>query len=188
MRMVSSAHDFKAIQQAKVGARPVGHSHFTRAVMWLCVAMVLIGSPVQAKEPQSRCAQIGQKWVDFWNGLDVTKAFDVFTKDIVYEDVTFGAVSRGADEFRAFATFVFTTFPQSTFTLVKSSCSGQQGFIEWIWNVVDTPGKGLFGTGLSIEVRGVAIIAIHGNRISRNSDYYDYAIMLRQLGKLPPGL
>ena len=160
----------------------------TMAVTVLCVAMMLTGAPVRADDAQSRCARIGQKWVDFWNGGDETKAFDVFTEDIVYEDVTFGAVSRGADEFTAFATFVFTTFPQSTFTLVKSACSGQVGFIEWIWNVMDTPGKGLFGTGLPIEVRGVAIIEIHGNRISRNSDYYDYAIMLRQLGKLPPGL
>jgi steroid delta-isomerase-like uncharacterized protein len=160
----------------------------TITVMVMCVAMMLMGAYVRADDAQNRCRRIGHKWVDFWNGGDVTKAFDVFTEDIVYEDVTFGAVSRGADEFTAFATFVFTTFPQSTFTLVKSSYSGQQGFIEWIWNVVDTPGKGLFGTGLSIEVRGVAIVAIHGNRISRNSDYYDYAIMLRQLGKLPPGL
>ena len=160
----------------------------TIAVVVMCVVMMLISASVRADDAQRRCTRIGQKWVDFWNGGDETKAFDVFTEDIVYEDVTFGQVSRGAEEFTAFAIFVFTTFPESTFTLVKSTCSGKVGFIEWIWNVVDTPGKGLFGTGLSIEVRGVAIVAIHGHRISRNSDYYDYAIMLRQLGKLPPGL
>jgi len=116
------------------------------------------------------------------------RASEVFTKDIVYEDVTLGLVFHGADEFKAFAKNVFTTFPQSTFTLVESSCSGQQGFIEWIWNAVDTQGKGFFGTGQSIEVRGVSVIEIHGNRISRNSDYWDYATVLRQLGQLPPGL
>src|SRR5262245_25275175 len=42
--------------------------------------MVLIGSTVWAKAPQSRCTQIVQKWVDFWNGHDVATAFDVFTE------------------------------------------------------------------------------------------------------------
>ena len=94
MRMGSLAHTCKTIWQAKVGECPVGHRRFIRAVMCLCVAMGLIGSPVWAKDPQSRCARIGQKWVDFWNGLDVTKAFDVFTKDIVYEDVTLGVHAK----------------------------------------------------------------------------------------------
>ena len=160
----------------------------TIAVTVLCVAMMLMGAHVRADDAQSRCTRIGNKWVDFWNDQQAERASEVFTTDIVDEDVTLGAVFHGIDALKAFATNVFTTFPQSTFTLVESSCSGQQGFIEWIWNAVDTPGKGFFGTGQSIEVRGATIIEIHGSRISRNSDYWDYATVLRQLGKLPPGL
>jgi hypothetical protein len=80
--MVSLAHDFKAIWQAKVGDRPVGHRRFTLAVMGLCVAMLLISSPVWAEAPQSRCARIGQKWMDFWNGK-IDDPFEVFTEDVV---------------------------------------------------------------------------------------------------------
>ena len=189
MRMGSLVHDFKARWQAKVGDRSVGHHRFTRAVLCLCAVMVLTGSPVRAEEPQSRCARIGQKWMDFWNGGDVTKASDVFTKDIVYEDVTLGLLSSGAEEFQAFAQGSFAAFPVSHFQLGQSACRGQQGFFEWTWSaedgVMDVPGSGFCGTGKSFMVRGVTTIAIQGNRISHNADFWDLVTVLRQL--LPKG-
>src|SRR5262245_41237070 len=154
MRMVSFAHDFRAIWQAKVCDRPFSHRHFTLAVLCLGVAMVLIGSPVRAKEPQSRCARIGQKWADFWNSRDVKKATNVFTKDIVYEDVSLGVVADGAEAFQAFAQGFFDAFPQATFTVVNSSCRGQQGFLEWSISAkdgrVDPPAPGFCGTGKTV--------------------------------------
>jgi len=182
MRLVSLAHDLKAIWQAKGGDRPVGHRHFTLAVMCLCVAMVLIGSPARAENPQSRCARIGQKWVDFWNVHDVATAFNVFTEEIVYEDVPTSQVVRGAEAFQVFAQGFFDAFPTSSFELGQSACQGQQGFFEWTWSGVDEPG--FFGTGKPFTVRGVAVIAIQGNRISRNSDFWGIATVLTQLGKL----
>src|SRR5439155_12933902 len=96
----------------------------TLAVTVMCVAMLLMGAHARADDPQSRCAQIGQKWVDFWNGLDVTKAFDVFTEDIVYEDVTLDVHVSGADgTFQAFAQSSFDTFPKLFhFELGQSAC------------------------------------------------------------------
>jgi steroid delta-isomerase-like uncharacterized protein len=161
----------------------------TIAVTALCAAMMLMGVRVWADDAQSRCAQIGQKWVDFWNDGDITKAFDVFTKDIVYEDVPTGMHASGADEFKAFAQGVFDAFPISSFELGQSACRGQQGFFEWTWTakdgVVDVPGAGFCGTGKEFTVRGVAVIAIQGNRISHNADFWDLATVLRQL--LPEG-
>ena len=155
----------------------------TIAVTVLCVAMMLIGAHVRADDAQSRCAQIGQKWVDFWNDGDVTKAFDVFTEDIVYEDVPMGLHASGAEEFQAFAQGFFDVFPISRFALGQSACRGQQGFFEWTWTAVDRPG--FWGTGKSINLRGVAVIDIQGKRISRNADFWDLATVLRQL--LPEG-
>src|SRR5438093_10006891 len=159
----------------------------TLAVICLCVAMVLSGSQVRAKAPQSRCARIGQKWVDFWNGFNVATAFDVFTEDIVYNDITADPtkpVAEGRDQFLAFAQQgFFVACPISSFELGQSACQGQQGFFEWTWTAVDSPGC-FFGTGKPFTVRGVAVIEIQGNRISRNSDFWDFATVLTQLGKL----
>jgi steroid delta-isomerase-like uncharacterized protein len=165
------------------------HMKRTITVTVMCVAMMLMGTHVRADDPQSRCAQIGQKWVDFWNDGDVTKAFDVFTEDIVYEDVPTGLHASGADEFQAFAQGVFDAFPISRFTLGQSACRGQQGFFEWTWIAedgrVDPSAPGFCGTGKSFTVRGVAVIAIQGKRISHNSDFWDLVTVLSQL--LPEG-
>ena len=148
------------------------HMKRTITVTVMCVAMMLMGAHVRADDPQSRCAQIGQKWVDFWNNGDVTKAFDVFTKDIVYEDVPTGLHASGANEFQVFAQGVFDAFPISHFELGQSACRSQQGFFEWTWTakdgVVDVPGSGFCGTGKEFTVRGGAVIEIQGKRISRD--------------------
>jgi steroid delta-isomerase-like uncharacterized protein len=162
----------------------------TIAVTVLCVTMVLMGAPVRAKTPQSQCAQISQKWADFWNGRDFAPAFDVFTKDVVYEDVPTVMGASGAKEFRAFAQGFFDAFPTTRFELGQSACHGQEGFIEWTWigedgRVEDPLAPGFCGTGKPFMVRGVAVIEIKGHRISRNADYWDFATVLRQL--LPEG-
>jgi steroid delta-isomerase-like uncharacterized protein len=168
----------------------------TIAVTVTCVAMMLMGAHVRAKEPQSRCAQIGQKWVDFWNSPDVQTAADmfsdVFTEDIEYNDIPTDPtkpVAKGRDELLAFASGFFYAFPNSRFESGQSACQGQQGFFEWTWIAkdgrVEDGRPGFCGTGKSFTVRGVAVIEIQGNRISRNSDFWDLATMLRQL--LPEG-
>jgi steroid delta-isomerase-like uncharacterized protein len=165
------------------------HMKRTIAVTVMCVAMMLLGGHVRADDAQRRCTQIGNNWVKLWNDQKIERAFDVFTKDIVYEDVTLGVVVDGAEAFQAFAQSVFTTFPQSTFTLVNSSCSGQQGFIEWTWIAedgrLDLPASGFCGTGKPVMVRGVTVIEIQDKKISRNADFWDLATVLRQL--LPEG-
>src|SRR6266545_5399371 len=84
---------------------PKGDHHMkrTRAVTVMCVAMMLMGAHVRADDPQSRCTQIGNNWVNFWNSQDISTAFDVFTEDIGYEDVPTGVVVDGADAFQTFA-------------------------------------------------------------------------------------
>jgi hypothetical protein len=108
----------------------------------------------------------------------------VFTKDIVYEDVALGVLFHGVDALKGFAENVFGTFPQLTFAIVHSSCSDQQGFIEWSMSGTDGP-IGNCGTGKPFTVRGVAVIEIRGNKISCNADFWDFTTLLRQL--LPEG-
>src|SRR5262245_15030411 len=90
------------------------------AVMVMCITIMSMGAHVRAGDAQNRCTRIGNKWIEFWNGLNAKKASEVFTRDVVYEDVTFGAVFHGINEFKGFAENVFATFPQQTFTLVTA--------------------------------------------------------------------
>lgn len=117
---------------------------------------------------------------------------DVFTEDIVYHDIPTdptNPVAEGRDQLLAFAQTFFEDFPISRFALGQSACRGQQGFFEWTWigedGRVDPSAPGFCGTGKPFTVRGVAVIAIQGKRMSRVSDFWDLATVLRQL--LPEG-
>jgi SnoaL-like domain len=157
------------------------------AMTVMCVAMMLMGVHVRADDAQSRCTRIANNWVNFLNSKDSSTASDVFTKDIVEEDVPTGTgMIVGIDAFQKFIDGFFKAFPISTFTLVNSFCSGQHGFIEWSWiahdGIVNDPvATGFCGTGKPVTGRGVSIIAIHGNRISSTTSYWDFATVLRAL-------
>jgi SnoaL-like polyketide cyclase len=54
------------------------------------------------------------------------------TDDVVYEDVTMGAVNHGKDELRAFGEGFFAGFPDVTFEVTSRFATGTQGGIEWV--------------------------------------------------------
>jgi steroid delta-isomerase-like uncharacterized protein len=128
---------------------------------------------------------LAQRWVDAWNAHDADAVAVLFTRDALYEDVAFGSVNHGPDEIRAFAQFFFAAVPDLRVTLVASSLEDGRGTIEWVFSGTD---RGVYGTGKTFAVRGVAVLETRGGKISRNSDYEDLATILRQLGLLPAGL
>jgi steroid delta-isomerase-like uncharacterized protein len=125
--------------------------------------------------------QIGQGWCDAWNSHDVDKVLAIFTDDVFYEDVTFGLVNHGSTELRAFAQFFFTAVPDLHLQCVNSAVKGGQGTIEWVFTGTDV---GVFKTGKPFSVRGASVIEVRGELISRNSDYYDAATIMRAVGLL----
>jgi steroid delta-isomerase-like uncharacterized protein len=132
---------------------------------------------------------LAQAWTAAWNSHDVNAVAALFTEDALYEDVPTSAVNRGTGQLRAFAQFFLTTVPDLKVELVNSAAQsdlkGGHGVIEWIFSGTD---QGLFKTGKKFSVRGVTVFDVAGGKIARNSDYWDLATMLRQLGLLPKGL
>jgi len=126
--------------------------------------------------------RVAQSFIAAWNSHDVEKVIPVFTNDVLYEDVTFGAVNHGSAELRKFAASVFAAVPDVKFELVNSAVDRQHGTIEWVFTGTD---RGLYKTGKRFSVRGVSVIDLRGRRISRNLDFYDAASIMRQIGLLP---
>lgn len=126
--------------------------------------------------------KIVENWVAAWNSHDVNKVIPLFTDDVLYEDVTFGAVNHGSADLRKFATFFFDAVPDMNFQVVKSSVRGERGIIEWVFSGTD---KGVYKTGRKFTVRGVSIIDLAHGKIARNLDFYDSATIMRQVGLLP---
>ena len=149
-----------------------------KKVLALASIVVLITLTAAAqKKPR-----VAQSFIAAWNSHDVEKVIPLFTNDVLYEDVTFGAVNHGSAELRKFAASVFAAVPDVRFELVKSAVDGQHGTIEWVFTGTD---RGLYKTGKRFSVRGVSVIELRGGRISRNLDFYDAASIMRPIGLLP---
>jgi len=125
---------------------------------------------------------IGPQWIAAWNSHRPDQMLALFTDDIVYEDVAFGAVNRGKAELRKFAAEDFEGVPDLELQLLRADIHGGHGTIEWSFSGTD---KGVFKTGKKFSVRGVSVIDLRGGKISRNLDFYDAATIMRQVGVLP---
>jgi steroid delta-isomerase-like uncharacterized protein len=125
---------------------------------------------------------VGQKWIDGWNSTDPEVLVAAFTPNGIYEDVAFGLKKKGSAELRDLHKFFHESVGGLYVKLVSTHVANGYGTIEWVFGGRDV---GVFKTGKPFAVRGVSVIEVRGNRISRNLDYYDAAAIMKQVGKLP---
>ena len=124
-------------------------------------------------------------WAPAWSSNNAEKLLPLFTNDAFYEDVTFGAKNEGSDSIRKFATGAFEAFADMNFELKSRfvGADGKRGALEWVWRgrqIKDFPG--LPATNKPFEVRGATIVEFRDGKISRDSDYWDLATYMRQVG------
>jgi steroid delta-isomerase-like uncharacterized protein len=169
------------MNEEKLRAR-MSRKAFLRSGGALVGAALLGGLRSRAYADNTDLLQAAQ---DAWNAHDPDALVALFTEDCVYEDVTLGVVNHGTAELRAFAEGVFTAIPDVNFPVLSIVLKGSHGSLEWGFNGTDV---GLYGTGKTFSLRGGSVIEVHGNKIARQSDYWDLATLLRQIGLLPPGL
>ena len=127
-------------------------------------------------------SQIADKWITAWNSHSVEMVVPLFTDDVLYEDMSFGAVNHGSAELRKFAAFFFDAVPDLKVELTSSTIKDGHGTIEWVFSGTD---KGVYKTGKTFTVRGVSVIDVKDGKIARNVDYYDTAAIMKQVGLLP---
>ncbi|OQD16942.1 hypothetical protein UE98_29335 [Burkholderia cenocepacia] len=111
----------------------------------------------------------------------------VFTDDIVYFDVPLLAEMKGKEELKNFAVAFFAAFPDVQFTRTSPPVvSGDRAAVTW--RVTGTQ-KGQFldvpATNKTMDVMGVSMMEFKDGKIARNSDYWDMATLLRQIGHMP---
>jgi len=121
-----------------------------------------------------------------WNSHDVEKIPSFFTDDGVYEDVPVGAVNRGKEEVKAYASATFAAFADFRIQRTSSFVAGDWRGAEWIMSGTQTGDlPGIPATGKSFSIRGASIMELHEGKIKRNSDYWNLASLLQQIGVMP---
>ncbi len=126
-----------------------------------------------------------EQWAVAWSSNDVERLLPLFTDNVDYEDVPFAAASHGRDALRDIAAGTFAAFADMKFELKSRfvAADGKSGTIEWVWRGRQTQDfPGMPATNKPFEVRGTTVVEFTDGKISRNSDYWDLATYLKQVG------
>jgi steroid delta-isomerase-like uncharacterized protein len=127
-----------------------------------------------------------EEWAAGWSTRDVERVISLCTEQCVYEDVPLGVVNKGKDELRAFGEQVFEAFPDLKIELTTQVAATDWAMLEWIMSGTHQGNlPGLPSTGERFSVRGATVLQLEDGRIIRNSDYWDMATLLTQLGLMP---
>jgi steroid delta-isomerase-like uncharacterized protein len=131
------------------------------------------------------------EWALAWSSIDSSKdperVLSLFIDDCVFEDVTFGLVARGKEELRGFVERAFAAIPDFKYGLRNRFAIDQWAGIEWVMSGThkgDLPGIPATGKRFS-SVRGSTILQLEAGKIRRESDYWDAATFMKQVGVLP---
>lgn len=114
-----------------------------------------------------------------WNSYDVNKILPFFTDDCVYEDAALGVVNHGKKELTAFINSASTNTPDVKIELKSAFGAGDWAGSEWVITGTYLP------TGKKFSIRGASITEMRKGKISRNTDYWNMAAFLRQVGLMP---
>ena len=116
--------------------------------------------------------RIARKVLDAWNSQDVERLVACYTPDLVYRDPNTRGEVRGADAFRRYLTRLFGAWrmhwsPREIFPLDGTSGTAA------LWRATLTP----HGSDRTVEVEGMDLVVIEGDRIKRNEVYFDRAML-----------
>jgi Predicted ester cyclase len=119
-----------------------------------------------------------------WSSNDPELILALFVDDCLFEDVTFGVIARGKEELRSFANRAFAAIPEFKYGMRSRFATSQWVLIEWVMSGThkgDLPGIPATGKSFS-SVRGSTILELEAGKIRRESDYWDAATFMRQVG------
>jgi steroid delta-isomerase-like uncharacterized protein len=131
-------------------------------------------------------------WDEAWAARDVDRIADHLTEDAVYEDPGLPEVLRGRAAFKEQARNFITALPDIELrqhTVFRSVDDAQLGATRWTFagsfQSTMLP-AGFAPTGRRIEVEGMTLVELRGDKIARLRLFYDTTEFARQIGAAPP--
>jgi steroid delta-isomerase-like uncharacterized protein len=122
-----------------------------------------------------------------WNSHDVDKILSFFTDDGIYEDVALGIVKHGKKEIVEFTNSMLLDSPDVKFELKSVFGTGDWVGSEWVMSAtfVHSSIPTMPATGKTFSIRCASILQLRKGKISRETDYYNLATLLQQIGLMP---
>ena len=113
--------------------------------------------------------RIAQRVLDAWNTHDVERLVACYTPDLVYRDPGTRGEVRGADAFRRYLTRLFAAWEMHW--SAREIFALESGGVAVLWHATLKPR----GTDTRVDLEGMDLVLLEGERIKRNEIYFDRA-------------
>lgn len=118
-----------------------------------------------------------------WSTHDIERVILLCTDDCTYEDVPLAAVNHGKHELRVFGQQVFDAFPDLKLELTSHVATSDSAMLKWAMSGTHQGDlQGILGNRQIILGARSDRPAAHGRTDQPQSDYWDMAALLTQLG------
>ena len=121
--------------------------------------------------------ELTRKVLDAWNGQDVEAVLDRYTEDVIYRDPNTRGTVSGREAMGRYLTKLFAAW-EMNWSMKEFFPLGDEDGGAFLWRAsLRRPG----GED-SVEVDGMDLVLLRGDRISRNEVYFDRAVLAPLLG------
>jgi ketosteroid isomerase-like protein len=124
--------------------------------------------------------RVARNVLDAWNTHDVERVIACYTPDLIYRDPNTRGEIHGADAFRRYLTKLFATWRMHWTPREFFSLGGADG-AAFLWRARLTP----VGSEGGVEVDGMDLAVLEGDRLARNEVYFDRAVLAAVLDSSP---
>jgi steroid delta-isomerase-like uncharacterized protein len=143
----------------------------------------------------SAISRVSQDYLKAFNAHDIEKIVAHYTNDCMIESVGTGQVKRGPAELRKYYEEFFMAFPDAKMEFTNDFRCNDMSATEWVLSGTQK-GKLLASaafpelppTNKKIAIKGATINLIRQDKIYKETDYWNMAAYMQQLGLMPASM
>jgi limonene-1,2-epoxide hydrolase len=128
-------------------------------------------------------ATVAHRFAAAFNTRDVERVIDVFTPDVAYSDLFYGA-HHGHDELRDLFRRMYSEGSHHEWTMTTVAVGPQATIGEWRFEFTVSDAVP-HGTGRTLRFGGVSVFATRGQRCHTYREYFDRTAALLAVGIAP---
>jgi len=111
---------------------------------------------------------LAERFLDAWNSQDVERVVGCYTEDVQYRDPNTKGTVEGAEAMRHYLRKLFASWTMHWTFREGFPFAGEEGAAV-LWHASIRKANG----GQAVEVDGMDLILLRGDRIARNDVYFD---------------
>ncbi len=131
-------------------------------------------------------AVVSRIWDEIWNKGDLDVCDEVFAPSYVGYLPGMPAPVKGPEEFKQLVRIYLTAFPDVHLSVHDVISSGDRVVVRWSSHGTNTgPYMGFPPTGRQMEMPGISIFRMEGDKVATEWEQFDTFDLMRQLGAVP---